>query len=209
MSSTVTPPSKFAIRPASFTSAVLALAIVVATPSRADVSDLAFPRLQDPSSEDHQDYSYYYVPQLSELNQHVGTILRTGRVRLDSPSPAATISHYSAYSCSGTFHLTADTGQTATRDVDWADVTGLRSVRTGPQPSLVIETLRTGGPDHAPLVLYFSDRELRFQLHHAFAVLMTACHAAAFPHTGEHAPPEEPATAPAAVAEPAAPPPAR
>ena len=106
---------------------VLILAVAPFASSIADgTADLAFPRLTDRQDTDDPGYSYYYVPRLSELNQLVGALFRSGRVHLADPGPAATITRYVAYSCQGTFQLSADADGDSTYNIDWARVTDLR-----------------------------------------------------------------------------------
>jgi hypothetical protein len=138
-------------------------------------TDLAFPHLSDRQAAEDPGYSYYYVPRLSELNQLVGALFRSGRVHLADPGPAATITRYVAYSCEGTFQLSADADGKNTYNIDWARVTDLRSGPVTAAPSLVIETRPATAPADSPVVLYVADAAIRYELHQALAVLVTEC----------------------------------
>jgi len=155
---------------------VLLLALGTGAPGRADDdADFGFPQLQDTTPRDGQDYSYYYVPHLSELNQLVGYLFRSGLVRKDAPEPIAAITRYAAYSCEGTMYVGGDAEPRASEDVDWSAVTGLRAgPSTGP-PSLVIERTPATSRAGKPLVLYVPDATIRYQLHQALAVLVSEC----------------------------------
>jgi hypothetical protein len=154
----------------------LVLAIAPRAPSVADAgAGLADPRPAAGSAADAQDYSYYYVPRLSELNRLVGYIFRSGLVRMDAPEPTAAITRYAAYSCEGTLYAGGDPGRAASRDIDWSTVTELHAGPVTGPPSLVIERARPVTSPARPLVLYFSDATTRYQLHQALAVLMTEC----------------------------------
>ena len=153
----------------------LCLALGSAAPSLADDdANFAFPRLQDTTEPDSQGYSYYYVPHLSELNQLVGYLFRSGVIRKDAPDREAAITRYAAYSCAGTLYVGGD-GPGAAEDVNWSQVTALRSGPPSQPPSLIVERARRADGTSKPLVLYVPDPTIRYQLHQALAVLMSEC----------------------------------
>ena len=133
-------------------------------------SIVAVPQLGERTDTDDQNYSYYYVPHLSELNRLVGYILRSGLVRLTAPAPEAAITRYAAYSCDGTLYAGAVPARGVSLDIDWSTVTALRSGPAVGPPSLVIERESTASSLAQPLVLYFADATTRYQLHQALAV---------------------------------------
>jgi hypothetical protein len=152
------------------------LALASAAPCRADDEvNYRLPSLQDTTDLDGQTYSYYYVPRLSELNQLVGYLFRTGLVRKDAPEPAAAITRYAAYSCEGTLYVGGDRESGASEDINWSQVSALRTGPAGGSPSLIIER---GPPTVSAgklLVLYVPDATIRYQLHQALAVLVSEC----------------------------------
>jgi hypothetical protein len=152
----------------------LTLALASAAPSRADETEWRFPTVDDTTTLDGQSYSYYYVPHLSELNQLVGYLFRSGLIRKDAPDREAAITRYAAYSCEGTLYVGGSTGQPGAEDIDWSRVTALHSGPPAGPPSLVVErgSLAAGGK---PLVLYVPDLAIRYQLHQALAVLVSEC----------------------------------
>jgi hypothetical protein len=143
--------------------------------SAGGASDPASPRLRDRSAPDGQDYSYYYVPRLSDLNHFIGTLFRSGHVRLDAPAPTFTITRYAAYSCEGTLFIGGDADRGASENIDWSTVTELRSGQAAGSPSLVIDREPQARSTTKPLVLYFSDAATGYYLHQALAVLVTEC----------------------------------
>jgi hypothetical protein len=154
----------------------LAAVLAVGSPCRADDDGrFSFPRLQDTKQLDGQDYSYYYVPHLAELNQLVGYLFRTGLVRKDAPEAAATIKRYAAYSCEGTMYVGAGAEPRASEDIDWSTVTTLHAGPAAAPPSLVIERAPPLSGAAKPLVLYVPDATIRYQLHQALAVLVSEC----------------------------------
>jgi len=124
---------------------------------------------------EQQDYSYYYVPRLSELNRLVGHIFRSGLVSTDAADPATAITRYAAYSCEGTLYAGRDAHARAVEDIDWSAVTALHTGPVAGPPSLIIERVRPARGSVTPLVLYFSDATTRYQLHQALAVLVSEC----------------------------------
>ena len=161
-------------------SVAAACAIVVAlapgAPSRAD-DDTRFslPGPHDTTQPDDESYSYYYVPRLSELNQLVGYLFRTGLIRKDVPAATAAISRYAAYSCEGTLYVGGEREPRAGADIDWSTVSGLRGGPVDEPPSLVIERAPPAPGGALPLVLYVADATIRYQLHQALAVLVSEC----------------------------------
>ena len=154
----------------------LCLALGSAAPSLADDNaNFAFPRLQDTTESDNQGYSYYYVPHLSELNQLVGYLFRSGLVRKDAPDPTAAITRYAAYSCEGTLYVGAGSERGSSEDVDWTRVSALHAGPAAGPPSLVIEREPPAPGAGKPLVLYVPDATIRYQLHQALAVLVSEC----------------------------------
>jgi hypothetical protein len=152
------------------------LLAVAATPCRADDADgFRFPQVHDTSAIDGQSYSYYYVPHLSELNQLVGYLFRSGLVRKDAPEPAAAITRYAAYSCEGTLYVGGTAAPGATEDVDWSAVRALHAGPVTGPPSLVVERGAPTAGAPRPLVLYVPDSTIRYQLHQALAVLVSEC----------------------------------
>jgi hypothetical protein len=154
----------------------LLLALASVAPCRADDQvNYRFSSLQDTTELDGQTYSYYYVPRLSELNQLVGYLFRTGLVRKDAPEPAAAITRYAAYSCEGTFYVGADRERGASEDINWSQVSALRAGPAGGPPSLIIERGTPTVTAGKPLVLYVPDATVRYHLHQALAVLVSEC----------------------------------
>jgi len=155
--------------------AAAALWLLAATiPARclaADDTRFDFPQLDAPPSERGPAYSYYYVPRLSEINQRLGGLFQSGRVRLDPKPGAGTIERYAAYSCQGTLHPAGAAAPVV--DVDWATVGTLRRGPGSHGPAIVVE--RPGSAGKAPLVLYVSDAPTRDLLQEALAVLVTSC----------------------------------
>lgn len=170
----------FGAPPASWRSIIaagaLALAAFSALPSRADDdARFAFPRLQDTTQLDGQNYSYYYVPRLAELNQLVGYLFRTGLVRRNAPDAGAAITRYAAYSCEGTMYVGANAERREAEDIDWSTVTTLHAGPPAGPPSVVIERAAMVSGAVKPLVLYVPDATIRYQLHQALAVLVSEC----------------------------------
>lgn len=158
--------------PMRWRAAIVAATCALAAPTPGHAENGAGAMLARPpdTSADDQPYSYYYVPHLSELNQLVGYIFRSGLVRMDAPTTV--IRRYAAYSCEGTLFIGDDAEHATTADVDWSAVTGLRAGPADGLPSLVIERDRPAVKD---LVLYFPDATIRYQMHQALAVLVTEC----------------------------------
>ena len=136
-----------------------------------DDTRLDFPQLDAPPSERGPAYSYYYVPRLSEINQRLGGLFQSGRVRLDPKPGAGIVERYAAYSCQGSLHSAGAAAPVV--DVDWATVRTLRRGPGGHGPAIVIERPAPAGG--APLVLYVSDAATRDLLQEALAVLVTSC----------------------------------
>lgn len=130
-----------------------------------------FPQLDAPPEARGPAYSYYYVPRLSEINQRLGGLFQSGRVRLDPKPGAGIVERYAAYSCQGTLHLAAPTATVV--DVDWAAVRTLRRGTGGHGPEIVVERPAPAGK--TPLILYVSDAATRDLLQEALAVLVTSC----------------------------------
>lgn len=130
-----------------------------------------FPQLDAPPEARGPAYSYYYVPRLSEINQRLGGLFQSGRVRLDPKPGAGIIERYAAYSCQGTLHPAAAAAPAV--DVDWATVRSLRRGPAGHGPALTVERPPTA--TGSPLVLYVSDAATRDLLQEALAVLVTSC----------------------------------
>jgi hypothetical protein len=155
---------------------VLVLALAGAGACRADDEpQWHFPTVDDTTAVDGQNYSYYYVPHLSELNQLVGYLFRSGLVRKDVPDREAAITRYSAYSCEGTLYVGAGAGPGAAEDINWSQVTALHSGPPSQPPSLIVERAPPADGASKPLVLYVPDPTIRYQLHQALAVLMSEC----------------------------------
>jgi hypothetical protein len=155
---------------------MLVLALAGAGACRADDGpEYRFPTTGDTSTVDGQSYSYYYVPHLSELNQLVGYLFRSGLVRKDVPDRDAAITRYAAYSCEGTLYVGGGAGPGAAEDVNWSQVTALRSGPVSQPPSLVIERGPSAAGARKPLVLYVPDPTVRYRLHQALAVLVSEC----------------------------------
>jgi hypothetical protein len=158
--------------------ALWACALATAPVARSDANDtegLALPKLTAKPDVDDQGYSYYYVPSLSELNQIVGSIFRSGRVRVAAPGADTPVTRYVAYSCEGTLHLSGEDDHEGAYDVDWSAVANLRSESDATVPTLVVEKRPSPVATVRPLVLRFSDATARAQLHEALAVLVTEC----------------------------------
>ncbi len=154
------------------------LTFAVAVPCEADVPPVSrVPAAGDTTTRDAQSYSYYYVPHLSELNQLVGYLFRSGLVRKDAPGRDSAITRYAAYSCEGTLYVGGGPGQGAAEDVNWSLVTGLHTGPVAGPPSLVIERRPSADAAGRPLVLYVPDSSVRYQLHQALAVLVSECRA--------------------------------
>ncbi len=154
----------------------LLLALAPFAPAAADPeSDLAFPRLRsDAAGADGQDYSYYFVPRLNDLNHFVGTLFGNGHVRVDEQDGPA-VARYAAYSCQGTLFRAPAIDRSRAEDIDWSTVTELRSARSAGTSSLVIS--RDASTVAAkPIVLYFNDQATGYYLHQALAVLVGECH---------------------------------
>jgi hypothetical protein len=130
-----------------------------------------FPQLDAPQEERGPAYSYYYVPRLAEINQRLGGLFQSGRVRLDPKPGAGIIERYAAYSCQGTLHPAGAAAPVV--DVDWTTVRTLRRGPGGHGPAIVIESPGLAG--RTPLVLYVSDAATRDLLQEALAVLVTSC----------------------------------
>jgi len=139
----------------------------------ADEPRFDFPQLDAPPEERGPGYSYYYVPRLSEINQRLGGLFQSGRVRLGPDPGSEVVARYAAYSCQGTLHLAVTPTPAASVDVDWRVV---RTLRRGPGehgPSILVEHPNSAGAQS--LVLYVSDVASRDLLQEALAILVTAC----------------------------------
>jgi hypothetical protein len=166
-----------AVRNSGFVALVAAvLALAGSATCRADgQSDWRFPTVDDPGAVDGQSYSYYYVPHLSELNQLVGYLFRSGLVRMDAADRDAGVTRYAAYSCEGTLYAGGGPGPGTVEDVDWSQVTGLHTGPVSDPASLVVERGPSRDGAVKPLVLYVPDSRIRYHLHQALAVLVSEC----------------------------------
>ncbi|MBS0394811.1 MAG: hypothetical protein JSR54_09300 [Proteobacteria bacterium] len=155
----------------------VAAACLAAMAAGADEPAAALPALRAPIEDTEQNYSYYYVPRLSELNQLVGSLMRGTRLRTVQEQPPGFVQRYAAYSCQGTFFIGEANRPAVARDIDWAAVRGLRIERGGAEPALVIETATPARPEPESLLLYAADATVRYELHQMLAVLVSECRA--------------------------------
>ncbi len=157
--------------------AVLTAACLAASVAGAEEPAAGLPVLRAPVEDTEQNYSYYYVPRLAELNQLVGSLMRGTRLRTDEEQPPGFVQRYAAYSCQGTFYLGEANRPPVAKDIDWAAVRDLRIERGGEEPALVIETATPARPEPESLLLYAADATVRYELHQMLAVLVSECRA--------------------------------